>query len=238
MFTTRTTALIACTTIALLGLTFPVSGEENSPIPARETNAAIARAIAKGAKGKNNHHGLTLRDSGQGWLNGLAAAGAAMNAANGIYTPAQTKSGLWVEVFTPLAFIAQTAATATREYRPFTPEDVTNDMLEPVVRVIAHPDTPDMVTALGAAGTRSVAHVVMQNEKRGVTIQPTSMERFDVEAKNAMGGELTYTGLSLTFALADVQTLRAEGEFFIVVVGTAGEKRFKVKRKHFDELPL
>jgi hypothetical protein len=36
MFTTRTTALIACTTIALLGLTFPVAAEENSPIAARD----------------------------------------------------------------------------------------------------------------------------------------------------------------------------------------------------------
>ncbi len=35
-----------------------------------------------------------------------------------------------------------------------------------------------------------------------------------------------------------MQRLFAEGEFDIIVVGTSGEKRYIVKRKHFERLPL
>ena len=42
----------------------------------------------------------------------------------------------------------------------------------------------------------------------------------------------------MTFALADVHRLFAEGEFDIIVVGTVGEKRYTVKRKHFGRLPM
>jgi hypothetical protein len=44
-----------------------------------------------------------------------------------------------------------------------------------------------------------------------------------------------------TFDLEAVQRIAAldnKGEFFIVVIGDTGEeKKFKVKTKHFDELP-
>jgi len=53
-----------------------------------------------------------------------------------------------------------------------------------------------------------------------------------------MGGSLTYTGQQVTFALGDVQRLFGEGEFDIIVVGTSGEKRYTVKRKHFERLPM
>jgi hypothetical protein len=79
---------------------------------------------------------------------------------------------------------------------------------------------------------------VMQNHRRTATVQPVASEEFVVESKNAMGGSLTFTGQEVTFALEDVQRLFAEGEFDIVVVGTSGEKRFTVKRKHFARLPM
>jgi hypothetical protein len=189
----------------------------------------LDRAVALGIRKKNSNHALVLRDAAQGFANAMAALSAPR------WQQPATKSGLWLEVYTPLSWVSQQAATATREYREFF---VTADMLEPVVRVYAHPDTPDVVSARGAAGTRSVQHVVMQNRRRSVTIQPLASEDFVVETKNAVGGALTYTGQQVTFALGDVQRLFAEGEFDIILVGTSGEKRYTVKRKHFERLPL
>jgi len=189
----------------------------------------LDRAVALGIQKKNANHALVLRDAGQGFANAMAAMSAPR------WQQPATKSGLWLEVYTPLSWVSQQAATATREYREFF---VTPEMLEPVVRVYAHPDTPDVVTARGAAGTRSVQHVVMQNHRRTITVQPLASEDFVVESKNAMGGSLTYTGQQVTFALGDVQRLFGEGEFDIIVVGTSGEKRYIVKRKHFERLPL
>ena len=208
-----------------------VAVEAPPPLPpaAVTLTPALDRAVALGIKKKNANHALVLRDAGQGFANAMAALSAPR------WQQPATKSGLWLEVYTPLSWVSQQAATATREYREFS---VTSEMLEPVVRVYAHPDTPDVVSARGAAGTRSVQHVVMQNHRRTTTVQPLASEDFVVETKNAMGGSLTFTGQEVTFALEDVQRLFAEGEFDIIVVGTSGEKRYTVKRKHFQRLPM
>ena len=203
--------------------------EAVSVAPPVATSPDIDRAIAMGIKKKNANHALVLRDAGQGFANAMAIM------ATPRWQAPATKSGLWLEIYTPLSWVSQQAATATREYREFF---VTPEMLEPVVRIYAHPDTPDVVSARGAAGTRSVQRVVMQNRPRTVTVQPLGSEDFVVESKNAVGGSLTYTGQQVTFALGDVQRLFAEGEFDIIVVGTSGEKRYTVKRKHFGRLPL
>jgi hypothetical protein len=190
---------------------------------------SLDRAVALGVRKKNANHALVLRDAGQGFANAMAIMAAPR------WSAPATKSGLWLEVYTPLSWVSQQAAIATREYREFF---VTPEMLAPIVRIYAHPDTPDVVTARGAAGTRSVQRVVLQNHRRTVTVQPLATDDFAVETKNAVGGSLTYTGQEVTFALADVHRLFAEGEFDIIVVGTAGEKRYTVKRKHFGRLPM
>ena len=94
---------------------------------------ALDRAVALGIKKKNANHALVLRDAGQGFANAMAALSAPR------WRQPATKSGLWLEVYTPLSWVSQQAATATREYREFFVKD---EMLEPVVRVYAHPDTP------------------------------------------------------------------------------------------------
>ena len=56
-----------------------------------------------------------------------------------------------------------------------------------------------------------------------------------------MGGRATFEGLRLKFQLSDVRELRGargDREFFITIIGASGEeKNFKVKKKHFDDLP-
>jgi hypothetical protein len=190
---------------------------------------AVERAIALGRQKKNANHALVLRDVGQGFANAMAALSTPR------WQAPATKSGLWLEIYTPLSWVSQQAATAEREYRAF---ELTPEMLAPVVRVYAHPDTPDIVTARGAAGTRSVQHVVMQNRRRSITVQPLEGEEFIEESRNAMGGSLTYRGQVVTFAFDDVLRLHQEGEFDVVVVATSGEKRYTVKRKHFARLPM
>ncbi|MCP4897032.1 MAG: hypothetical protein GY906_08660, partial [bacterium] len=58
---------------------------------------------------------------------------------------------------------------------------------------------------------------------------------------NAMGGEASLTSQLALFDLGEVERVAAldkKGEFFIVVIGTTGEeKKFKVKKKHFERLP-
>ena len=206
------------------------AADRPEPAPAGViASPAVERAIALGRKKKNANHALVLRDAGQGFANAMAVL------ATPRWQAPATKSGLWLEIYTPLAWIAQQAAHATREYRDFV---LTEDMVAPLVRVYAHPDTPDIVTARGAAGTRSVERVVMQNRRRTVTVQPLSSDDFTVEAKNAVGGSLTYGGQVVTFALDDVLRIFGEGEFDVIVVGTTGEKRYTVKAKHFKRLPL
>jgi hypothetical protein len=78
----------------------------------------------------------------------------------------------------------------------------------------------------------------MQDESQTTAVQPVTTESYDVPVKNAMGAQEVYAGLTALFPLDQVLALRAKGEFYIVVVGTQGEKRYKVKTKHFAQLPL
>ncbi len=57
-----------------------------------------------------------------------------------------------------------------------------------------------------------------------------------------MGGKAVFRGLRVKFPMDSVRELRGpsnDREFYIVVIGTAesGERAFKIKQKHFSELP-
>jgi hypothetical protein len=137
--------------------------------------------------------------------------------------------------------VRQLASDASKEYRTFTVADVSDESLEPVFRVVAYPDTPNTVSAAGLRGTASVQHVVLRDETRRIVVQPTFKESFTQEASNAFGGHATFEGVRVKFAMSDVRELRGpkgDREFFITVIGNTGEEKdFKVKKKHFDDLP-
>jgi hypothetical protein len=201
-----------------------------------------AEAVRAGLASKGRHTGLILRDSTQGFLNAMTAMSNSLNASRNVYSrpTAMGSSGFWLEAWTPAAWIAQLASTAAKEYRPFTGESVTDEMIEPVFRVIVHPDTPSEVTAAGVAGTRSVQHVVLRNESRTLVVQPTSTKPNTVEVANAMGGRVSYVGIEAMFPLDGLRELRGprgDREFIITVIGTNGnEKNFTVKEKHFSHM--
>ena len=220
----RLPRLVAMTlTLSTLFISVPVTADAQV---ASLTPDATASAIQVGAKAKGREQGLDLQDS----LGALAA----LDGYGG-------RDGFSVVLHTPTTWIRQRASNAAKRYETFTPAHVTDDDRAPVLRVTAHPDLPRQVTAAGMRGTSSVDHVVLQDKSRKVTIQPMASEKFDVEAANAVGGRVMFNGLSAQFPLDALRELRgpkSDQEFFVVVIGSTGEeKRFEVKKKHFERLP-
>jgi hypothetical protein len=192
----------------------------------------VAGALARGQRLRGGITGLVLTDVGQGIF-------AALNAANG--SVSGTSSGFSLRVYTPQTWAEQLVSEAAKEYREVDAEMFSAQDLEAVLRVRVFPDTPTYVSAAGASGTSSVRHVVVRDAQRKVVLQPTFTETWSSEVSNTMGAKLTYVGLEAKFSLDGLRQLRggADQEFFITVIGTSGaEKDFKVKKKHFEHLPL
>jgi hypothetical protein len=180
---------------------------------------------------KGRLSGLSLVDSGRAWSNALVAS------ANRYATTAGT--GFSLRVYTPKTWVEQLASNAAKEYRPFTISDITEEMLEPVLRVVVYPDKPTYLSGAGMAGSSSAEHVVLRDENKRLVVQPISKEPFTDTASSAMR-DMAFQGIIAKFPLDAVRELRgAKGdkEFLIVVVGAGTkEKEFRVKEKHFERL--
>jgi hypothetical protein len=192
---------------------------------------AIADAVRIGMQQKGRTQGLRLVDSAQQFVAGMGSLGDGAIASNGFR----------VQIYTPLAWIRQLASDAAKEYRQFSVTDLSDEATEPVLRVVAYPDTRNTVSRDGMLGTSSVRHLVLRDESKRIVVQPIFKEAFSVEAANAMGGKAAFEGLRLKFPMDAVRDLRGpnrDREFFVTVIGTTGEERdFRVKKKHFDDLP-
>jgi hypothetical protein len=196
----------------------------------------VRRALAIGAAAKGGRRGLVLRDTGQGVMQAMTAFSNAYGSGS---RQAEPSSGFWVEAWTPLSWVEQQSSNAAKQYRTLTTGNVAEEaMLEPVFRVVVHPDTPNEVSRAGMSGTSSVEHVVLRSQDRKIVIQPLSLEPFNEEAQNAMGAKVVFQGVMAQFSLAGLATVRGvSGEFFITVIGAGREeKNFKVKPKHFSSL--
>lgn len=225
----RTTPFTCAIMIVTLGLA--VSAQR----PAL-TELDKADAINQGTRLKGKLAGLHLADSGQTWANAFASLDA--NA----YNDPNTNTGFSLRIYTPKAWLMQLASFAAKEYRPFTLADITDDMLEPVLRVTVYPDKPSYVTASGLRNTSSVQHVVLRDLSKRIVVQPISKEPFEETAANAVGGRATFQGINAKFPLDGLREIRGPGgnaEFSVIVIGTEGtkEREFRVKEKHFDRLP-
>ena len=230
-------------TVALaLVMSAGVSAQELPPEPAPPEAVAtltfapgqLETAIAIGTKAKGGRRGLVLRDTGQAWAQALTAFGNGMNGTRN----AMPSTGFWLEAWTPLSWIEQQASNAAKRYLAFTEANVDDAMRAPVFRVVVHPDTPNEVTARGMVGTSSVEHVVIRSVQKTLVVQPLSVEPFVEDAQNAMGAKVAFQGVIATFPLEGLTEVRGRtGEFFITVIGNAGEeKNFRVKQKHFGNL--
>ena len=184
-------------------------------------------AVQVGTKQKGRLTGLSLIDSGQSWVNALDPQAA-------------TNTGFSLRVYTPTTWVQQQAADAAKFYRPFTLSEITEEMLEPVLRVVVYPDKPTKITGRSLAFTSSAEHVVLRDTAKALVVQPLSEEPFTDTVSSAFR-DAAFVGLVATFPLEAVQQLRGptgDKEFLIVVVGEGRrERQFKVKEKHFERLP-
>jgi hypothetical protein len=118
----------------------------------------------------------------------------------------------------------------------FSVADVTDDMRQPLLHVLALPSTPDYLTGAGFSRSSSVHRIVLSDAARQITIQPLEVTNGRVESNSAFRSA-TFGTAAASFLMADVERLRAtdpKGEFFVVVVGDNQNKFFKVKSKfHF-----
>ena len=177
-------------------------------------NAAVERAIRAGASGMPP---LELTDRG------------------GLFSGAG--SGYRIILYTPHSWIAHRAETAAAAGEELSADDVGNEDRAPLLRVFASPSAPTVGSSRDRAS--SVLQVVLFDERRRSSLQPLETQPFTARHR-ALLGSGALAGLEATFLLADLETLRggADREFFVRVDGTGYTKDFKVKRKHFNRLPL
>jgi hypothetical protein len=134
-------------------------------------------------------------------------------------------------ILTPFARVALAAQAARETYRPFTDQDVTPQMLDPLVQVIAWPYE---VPGAGDPMQRicDVNHIVII-PKGGQPIQPTSTTPDLAVLQNLFGAQVGVRGLVATFP-RDAFTADAE---IVVVYDKANwgwgkpEHRMKLKAK-------
>ena len=87
-----------------------------------------------------------------------------------------------------------------------------------------------------------ITEVSLRSTKKNVEdVLPYSVERVRQELELPSGGVIDMGPLRGDFFLDEVQTLSAldkKGEFYVVVVSEDGkEEKFKIKSKHFKQLP-
>jgi hypothetical protein len=184
----------------------------------------IAAAIERGSRENLRAVGLTLIDVQTALLSGIACT-------------ACKQSGYTVKVFTPVKWIEFQAASAKRELKPFSMADVTPEMRQPLLRVVAEPSKAAYINGTGLAGASSVHRVVLADRNKQNLVQPLTNELGSVEDNSALRS-ITYSNAFATFRLADVDVIRGDdnGEFFVVVVGDNQNKYFKIKTRMFKNL--
>ena len=222
----------------------PSTSRPNSPTPISRpvidapqvhmTPEEIDAAIAKGTQEKGQLQGIHLVDVGsqvmQGVMLGLIAAGAKTNGPTQI--PA---SGFAVWMLTPRDWIAQQASLAVSEGRNFTSRDVTPEMLNATLHILAFPSTPPPTGSYTSAArslsldVSPVSDVYLTDEPKVQHLEPLGRETFNYHA---------LTGQAVQFLLSDVSKIREQhAEFYVVITGNgANRKEFKVKAKHGFEM--
>ena len=162
---------------------------------------AVARAIAEGQQAKGRF------DPG----------------ANGVATDAWG-SGFRVHVTGPLNDIAQASHDATRKYQPFTPDNVTADLVEPVIRVFALPVHPSVPAA---------EHVVLRVKASGAVVQPLRVTTVPETWQNLYGAQFKGQGIVAVFTAADLPT--EDFDVVIVLSGTS-DRAWTVKKKDREKI--
>jgi hypothetical protein len=180
--------------------------------------------------------GLYLYDS-------LMALGNAMNDLNGQnpWLRAGNHSGFSVMLYEPKAWIGAKNAVAVKRFQTLRAEYISDDDRLPVLRAIVHPDTPEYLTAWGAAQANNVDHVVIRSIDKAEVVQPLTIEQTTDEFWNALGARVPFKGLVAVFSLSDLERIRSatsSREFFITIIGVRkkSNRDFRVKQRFFQRL--
>jgi hypothetical protein len=222
MKVTKTAAVFL---VAAVVATAPEAKEDKHPLDDYVlTDEMIAEAIKEGRKTKVGIMGLTLKDSRSSWVRLPSTA---------------STTGFSLEIYTPYSWVGEHARRALRGEKDFTVEDVTDEMVKIVLRIIANPDVPKPRQGARLDGTSGVDHVIIRSTAKEdfEVLQPLTV---DEDVIYISTGGVPYRRKTAVFdidAAAEIGKLDRKGEFFVVVIGTTGEeKNFKVKTKHFERL--
>lgn len=180
------------------------------PAGAQPSEADIAAAIQQGMSNKNRMAAVRLDGDG-----GFSATR---------YAP------FVVVAMGPLNRVQDAAATAAKEYRPFTREDVTPEMLADEIVIAASPKTPSSVSATPYRADRIV---IQTRTKPPVTFQPTRMTPMPVEWANGFGAKVSSQGIEAVFLAADVPADELE---VVIVTPFPRETRLLVKQSQRQKI--
>jgi hypothetical protein len=207
--------------------------ERRAPPRAALSEEAIADALRHGRSERGKSQGLVLRDTGR----------AVMNVLSSLADEPTEGSGFWIEVYTPMSWLAQLSSDAAREYHDLTPRELVPEDLSAVLRVVVHPDMPDRVSRRGMRMSASVDHVIIRprGDRGAPALHPLSKREFDETSVGRHGRRATFWGVEAIFDLAAVNEARGasrDGELDVLVIGSGDrEKTFSIKKKHFKDLP-
>jgi hypothetical protein len=202
------------------------SWTQPSPLTGEQINAAIYQGVTHPGQSQ----GLVLVDKGSQFGQALAA----VNTAAGNQKPwdQAPASGFTIAIFTPTTWIAQQASDAAQQGRTFTSQDVSNDMLRPVIRVTALPSTapPPGIGLNFGQDVSSVGNIRLADASRQDSVESANRRAFSYQ---------NLSGLIAEFSLDDLARVRRNNpEFFVLVSGPNNSHDFKIKNKHLARLPL
>jgi hypothetical protein len=188
------------------------------------TNGEVNTAIAQ-SQGRQGRIGLVLIDKQTGLLSAMVC-------------PTCAVSGYVIHVYTPEQWIRQMAAYAHSELLPFTANDVTPEMRQRMLHVVAMPSTPAYLNGNGFGMASGVHRIVLTDTNRQTIIQPQVLGNGTVQTNSALRS-MEYSTAHGAFLMSDVATLRGSDpkqEFFIAVTGDRQNKFFRVKQRFFKQL--
>lgn len=156
-----------------------------------------------------------------------ATAGFGQNMAAGMAGGIQPVGKFQVVVTGKAGLIATKAADAKRLYKTFGLADVTPEMRAPAVVVIVTPHNPTRSSNTYDVASPIDAVVLKSKVRADAVLHPANLELEPVEWKNLMGGTITANKAVAEFSRDAFRDMPA-GEFDVVVVTQAGERRCKV----------
>lgn len=150
-------------------------------------------------------------------------------------------TGFVVDVLTPYSWIQRQAALKAVNGEGMTVGDVTEEMKEPILRILCHPNTPVMAQQ-GILGVEVDSVTLRSTDKMNPEVlEPIQTERLAMPVRVGLATVTDFGPLLADFQLSEVRRIAAldkKGEFFVVIVSAEDERKdFKVKTKHFKRLP-